>query len=63
MILKDKSLPIDEVVPDMNKIKKAVDMLLESKNPVIIMGGGFILSGADKQCVEFTEYISIPVIR
>jgi len=58
----DKPLLIDKVLPDMDKIKKAVDMLLEAKNPIVIMGGGVILSGAEKECVEFAEYMSIPVI-
>jgi len=60
--VQDKPLLIDKVLPDMDKIKKAVDMLLEAKNPIIIMGGGVILSGAAKECVEFAEHMSIPVI-
>ena len=43
-------------------IEKAVKLLDEAKNPVIIMGGGVILSNAEKELVEFAEYMSIPVI-
>lgn len=60
--IEDKPLPIYKVIPDINLIKKTADMLLEAKNPVIVMGGGVILSSATKECVEFAEYMSIPVI-
>lgn len=61
--LKDYTpLPVDEVKPDHEQIIKAVDMLLEAKKPVIIMGGGVVLSEATKECVGLAEYLSIPVI-
>lgn len=59
---KDHSLPLKEVKPDLNEIKKAVDLLLEAKAPVMIMGGGVILSGAEKEFIELAEYLQIPVI-
>jgi tartronate-semialdehyde synthase len=48
--------------PDKALIEKAVRMLAGAKNPVIIMGGGVILSGSEKALVEFAEYTGIPVI-
>jgi tartronate-semialdehyde synthase len=59
---KDAPLPIPIVKPDVDKIKKAIEMLNSAKAPVIIMGGGVILSEAYKECVEFAEYMQIPVI-
>jgi tartronate-semialdehyde synthase len=58
----DQALPIDEVNPDMSKIKDAMDLLLEAKAPVMIMGGGVILSGAEKEFIDLAEYLQIPVI-
>jgi tartronate-semialdehyde synthase len=48
--------------PPRAAIEKAVKLLDEAKNPVIIMGGGVILAGAEKKLVEFAEYMHIPVI-
>lgn len=56
------SLPIPEIKPDMVKINEALDILSEAKTPVIIMGGGVILSGGEKECVQFAEYMQIPII-
>jgi tartronate-semialdehyde synthase len=50
------------VKPDLEKIKAAAALLLSAKNPVIIMGGGVILSHAEKDLVAFAEYLQIPVI-
>jgi tartronate-semialdehyde synthase len=48
--------------PPKASIEKAVKLLDEAKNPVIIMGGGVILAKAEKALVEFAEYMDIPVI-
>ena len=58
----DAALPIPAVKPDPVQIKRALDLLAEAQAPVIIMGGGVILSGAAKECVEFAEYMQMPVI-
>jgi tartronate-semialdehyde synthase len=48
--------------PPKPAIEKAIKMLDEAKNPVIIMGGGVILAKAENKLVEFAEYMEIPVI-
>jgi tartronate-semialdehyde synthase len=48
--------------PPRASIEKAVKLLDGAKNPVIIMGGGVILAGAERALVEFAEYMDIPVI-
>jgi tartronate-semialdehyde synthase len=58
----DAPLPIPEVKPDLSLIKKALDLLSQAKNPVMIMGGGVVLSGAVDECIEFAEYMQLPVI-
>jgi acetolactate synthase-1/2/3 large subunit len=43
------------------QIKKAVDMLLAAKRPVIYAGGGVILGQSSKQLVELVERLNYPV--
>lgn len=43
------------------QIKKAVDMLLASKRPVIYAGGGVILGGASDKLVELARTLNYPV--
>lgn len=59
---KDRSLDVTVKGPDLDDIKKAVDILMEAENPVIIMGGGVILSNAASELVSFAEIMQIPVI-
>ncbi len=43
------------------QIKKALKMIYAAKRPVIICGGGVILSGAAKELLRFAEKMHIPV--
>jgi acetolactate synthase-1/2/3 large subunit len=43
------------------QIKKAVDMLLVAKRPIIYAGGGVILGQASKQLIELVEKLNFPV--
>jgi len=43
------------------QIKKAVEMLLSAKRPVIYAGGGVILGGAASQLTELVERLNFPV--
>ena len=58
----DFPLPWDKPKPDPRKIEKAVDMILSSKSPIILLGGGVILSGGTDDLIRFAEYLSIPVV-
>lgn len=58
----DSPLEVSKPSPNMEAIEKAVNMLLEAKNPIIISGGGVILSGASEEIVSLAEYLSIPVV-
>jgi len=42
-------------------ITQAAHMIARAKKPVIIAGGGVILSGASKELKEFVEYAEVPV--
>ncbi len=43
------------------QIKRAIDMILASKKPVIYTGGGIISSGAAKDLLTFTELLNAPI--
>lgn len=43
------------------QIKKAVDMLLSAKRPVIYAGGGVILGQSSKQLIDLVERLNYPV--
>lgn len=58
----DSPLEIARPNPSRRKIKKALQMLLDAERPVLLMGGGVILSEACGDFVELAEYLSIPVV-
>jgi len=44
------------------QIKKAVNLIKESKRPVIFAGGGIIASEASEELIKFAEKINAPVV-
>ncbi|MBO6108640.1 MAG: biosynthetic-type acetolactate synthase large subunit [Eubacterium sp.] len=42
-------------------IDKAIEMIGKSKRPVVFVGGGAVISGADKELSEFVEKVDAPV--
>jgi len=44
-----------------NQLKKAVDLIEKAKKPIIIVGGGAIISGASLEIKEFMKKCDIPV--
>jgi len=44
------------------QIKKALSALLSAKKPVLYIGGGSIISGADKQILKLSETLNLPVV-
>ena len=43
------------------QIKKAAEVLLKAEKPIILAGGGVILSNASDELVRLAEYLNIPV--
>lgn len=43
------------------QIKNAVTMILNAKRPVLLVGGGVVISGATRELVELSEILNIPV--
>lgn len=56
-----------EVIPRMTDklreedIDRALEMIEESKKPYIFVGGGAVISDADKELAEFVEKVQAPV--
>ncbi|MDQ4072887.1 MAG: biosynthetic-type acetolactate synthase large subunit [Thermoproteota archaeon] len=48
--------------PDLSEINKACEMLLKAEKPIIMAGGGVILSGAFSELQALAELLSIPVV-
>lgn len=49
------------VMPNILQIKKAVELILKSERPLIIAGGGCIISNAQDDLIEFVNAAFIPV--
>lgn len=43
------------------QIKRAAELILSAKKPMIYSGGGVILSGASTELIEFTQYLGYPI--
>jgi len=43
-------------------VHRALDLLDSSQRPVIIAGGGAVVSGADKNLLKFVELLGVPVV-
>jgi len=59
---KDSPLPWTRPDPEPKAISQAMDMIMASKAPIMILGGGVILSSATAEFRELAEYLQIPVI-
>lgn len=53
---------IKKTAPKEEDVRKALQMLKEAQNPVIIMGGGAVEAGACEKCVRLAELLKTPVI-
>ncbi len=46
----------------MGQIKKALELLEQSKRPVLLAGGGLVIANAHKELLQLVERMNIPVI-
>lgn len=53
---------IEKRPPKDADVSAAMDLLEQSKNPVMIMGGGVVLSESTQQMLQLAEALTIPVI-
>ena len=45
------------------QIKRAVEMIMSAKRPMIYSGGGVVLSGAANELIEFTRVLGYPITQ
>jgi tartronate-semialdehyde synthase len=57
-----KSQTIVPPEPKAEDIAKAIDMIYEAKNPLLLIGGGVVLADAAQEAISFAEALQIPVI-
>jgi tartronate-semialdehyde synthase len=57
----DRALEFDRPRPNPAAIREAVAMLLQAERPMIVPGGGVILSEAAPALVALAEYLQVPV--
>jgi len=63
IFFEEKIHEIRRVYPDQNQINKAASLIMESKQPIIISGGGVLYSEAEKQLSDFAKKHNIPVTQ
>lgn len=58
----DGPLPFFNPPPNPKKVRLAVEMILEAKSPVFLMGGGVISANASQELVQLAEFLGVPVV-
>ncbi|MGH3088585.1 MAG: glyoxylate carboligase [Rubrobacteraceae bacterium] len=54
-------LHFDKPAPNPNAIRQVIEMILDAEKPVLMPGGGVILSDASDDLIELAEYLQVPV--
>ncbi|MFI6574835.1 glyoxylate carboligase [Nocardiopsis sp. NPDC050513] len=57
----DAPLRINAVEPHQPRVERALDLLLAAERPLLLSGGGVILSEASEELRELAEYLNVPV--
>ncbi|MDA2802983.1 glyoxylate carboligase [Nocardiopsis suaedae] len=57
----DAPLQVHDIVPHRPRVERALDMLLEAERPLILAGGGIIISEASEELTELAELLRVPV--
>jgi acetolactate synthase-1/2/3 large subunit len=57
-----KYLPTGRMYPDPIAVKRAAELLLMADKPLILIGGGVVMSGATEELVRVAEFLGAPVI-
>ena len=56
------TFPATRTVPEPDKIVKAAELLAQAEDPVMLVGGGALISGAFKEVEELADLLTIPVV-
>ena len=57
----DQRLPVEPPKPNPSAIRKAMEMLLAAERPMLMPGGGVVISDASDALMELAEYLQVPV--
>ncbi len=57
----DSPLPVEKPGPNMNAIRRAIEMILAAERPMLMPGGGVIVANASDELMALAEYLQIPV--
>ncbi|HZT98573.1 MAG TPA: glyoxylate carboligase [Ktedonobacteraceae bacterium] len=57
----DSSLAVQKPGPNMNAIRRAVEMIMDAERPMLLAGGGVIIADASDELMALAEYLQIPV--
>src|SRR5207245_4873319 len=57
----DSPLPVEKPGPNMNAIRRAMEMILAAERPMLLPGGGVVIANASDELMAFAEYLQIPV--
>jgi tartronate-semialdehyde synthase len=57
----DQRLPVEPPKPSDTAIRRAMEMLLAAERPMLMPGGGVIISDASDALMELAEYLQVPV--
>jgi acetolactate synthase I/II/III large subunit len=58
----DMRMANQAVRPNTESVRKAAEVLLSAQRPVILIGGGVVMSGATKELVAVAEFLGAPVV-
>ncbi len=57
-----KPIPVVSPAPAQGEVDKALALIAEAKNPILLMGGGVMQADATAACVALAETLNLPVI-
>ncbi len=57
----DRSLPVEKPGPNLQAIRRAMEMIMDAERPMLMPGGGVILADASDDLMALAEYLQIPV--
>ncbi|MGC9106688.1 MAG: thiamine pyrophosphate-binding protein [Infirmifilum sp.] len=55
-------IPHGRLAPDPEVISKAADLLLKAERPLILIGGGVVMSDATDELIKVAEFLGAPVV-
>jgi len=58
----DAPLEVFEPSPNIKRVKRAVEMILQAETPIFLLGGGVILADACEEFTELAEHLGVPVV-